>query len=57
MLLILFIFKGNRFLRYAIPFLLSRTTEPLMATYASASYLLKVALCVYIKQKAANLEV
>lgn len=57
MSLILFISKGNRFFRYAIPFLLGRTTEPLMVTYASACYLLTVALCVYIKQKAANLEV
>lgn len=49
MLLILFIFKGNRFLRYTTPFLLSRTTEPLMVTYTSACYPLTVALCVYIK--------
>lgn len=57
MLLILFIFKGNRFFRYTISFLLSRTTESLMVTYESAYYLLTVALCVYIKQKAANLVV
>lgn len=56
-LLILFIFKGNRFFRYTIPFLLSRTTESLMVTYASACYLLTVALCFYIKQKRANIEV
>lgn len=49
MLLILFISEGNKFFRYSVPFLLGRTTEPLMVTYAY--YLLPVAPCVYIKKR------